>query len=136
MKDLVKKTGLESEFLIASAATSMEEIGNPVHKGTRSKLAEIGISTKGKYAVQLKRNDYDKYDYIIGMDEMNVKNIIRIFGHDPEYKVRKLLDYTNRSGSIADPWYTGDFESTYRDVLEGCQELLKYIQETEHMNVK
>ena len=116
MKDLVKKTGLESEFLIASAATS--------------------ISTKGKYAVQLKRNDYDKYDYIIGMDEMNVKNIIRILGHDPEYKVRKLLDYTNRSGSIADPWYTGDFESTYRDVLEGCQELLKYIQETEHMNVK
>lgn len=129
MKDLVKNAGLEKEFLIASSATSMEELGNPVHQGTRKKMEECGISTKGKYAVQLSRKDYDKYDYFIGMDQMNIKNIMRIFGEDPDKKVKRLLDYTLRTGDIADPWYTGDFEITYRDILEGCQALLKSVLE-------
>ena len=127
MKDMVQKEGLESEFYIASAATSTEEIGNPVHRGTRNKLAQYGISVAGKHAVQLKKEDYDKYDYILGMDEMNIRNMIRIFGADKENKVRKLLAYANNSGNIADPWYTGNFEETYQDVTEGCRVLLEYI---------
>ena len=114
MKDLVKKRGMERDFLIASSATSAEEIGNPVHPGTASRLAREGISTAGKYAVQLKRTDYDRYDYFLGMDQWNVRNMKRILGGDPENKVHLLLDFTGRPGEeIADPWYTGDFERTY-----------------------
>ena len=127
MKDMVKKAGLEREFVIASAATSTEEIGNPVHPGTRRKLREAGISCEGKTARQMKRCDYDRFDLLIGMDTWNIRNMVRISGGDPEGKIRMLLDFTQRPGDVADPWYTGDFEATCRDVLEGCECLLELI---------
>lgn len=127
MKEIVNKAGKSDEFYIASCATSTEEIGNPVHYGTRRKLAEVGISCDGKRAVQLKKADYDKYDYIIAMDEMNVRNIMRLIKSDPEGKVSLLLSHAGMSGSIADPWYTGNFDDTYRDVLLGCKALFNEI---------
>ena len=126
MKDLCKKEGIDA--FIASAATSTEEIGNPVHYGTRRKLSEYGISTEGKYAIQLTKSDYGKYDYIIGMDTANIRNILRIFGSDPDYKVHKLLSFAGEGGDIADPWYTGNFNETYDDVLRGCKALLEEIK--------
>ena len=129
MRDLVTKAGLGSQFHIASAATSTEEIGNPVHYGTRNKLREVGISTEGKYAVQMKRSDYKNYDYIIGMDSMNRRNILRMTGDDPEKKVYNLLEFAGESADIADPWYTGNFDRTYEDVLRGCKALLRHILE-------
>ena len=135
MKNLVKKAGMEHQAQISSSATSTEEIGNPVHRGTRERLAREGISTAGKFAVQLRRDDYQKYDYLIGMDRWNVQNMLRILGGDPRGKVRLLLDYSGRLGEdIADPWYTGNFEDTYRDVLEGCQGLLSHMRESGTMN--
>ena len=127
MKDIVKKAGRSDEFYIASCATSTEEIGNPVHHGTRRKLAEVGISCDGKRAVQLTKSDYNKYDYIIAMDEMNIRNIMRIIKSDPEGKVSLLLSHAGMSGSIAGPWYTGNFDDTYRDVLLGCKALFNEI---------
>ena len=125
MKDLVKKAGLTSQFQIASAATSREEIGNPVYPPARRKLAEHGISCAGKTARQLTRADYDAYDLLIGMDQANLRNMRRICGGDPEGKIHLLLEYADRSGQeVADPWYTGDFEATWQDVLAGCQGLL------------
>lgn len=128
MKDMIKKEGLSDKVYVASSATSREEIGNPVHYGTRNKLREHGISTDGKYAVQLTKNDYKEYDYILGMDSYNIRNILRITDGDPEGKVSKLLDLTSGK-DIADPWYTGNFDETYDDVVEGCEALLKKIQE-------
>lgn len=128
MKDMIKKEGLSDKVYVASSATSREEIGNPVHYGTRNKLREHGISTDGKYAVQLTKNDYKEYDYILGMDSYNIRNILRITDGDPEGKVSKLLDLTS-GRDIADPWYTGNFDETYDDVMEGCEALLKKIQE-------
>ena len=127
MKDLVKKAGLESQFQIVSAATSTEEIGNPVYPPARRKLAEHGICCAGKTARQLTRADYVQYDLLIGMDRANIRNMNRICGGDPEGKIKLLLDYTDRPGDVADPWYTGDFDATWRDVLEGCQKLLERI---------
>lgn len=127
MKDIVKKAGRSDEFYIASCATSTEEIGNPVHHGTRRKLAEVGISCDGKRAVQLTKSDYNKYDYIIAMDEMNIRNIMRIIKSDPDGKVSLLLSHAGMSGSIADPWYTDNFDDTYRDVLLGCKALFNEI---------
>ena len=118
LKDMVKKRGIEKEFFISSAATSTEEIGNSVHRGTREKLKQYGISTEGKYAVQLKRQDYQKYDYILAMDKANVKNIQRIVGEDSQNKVHLLLSYAEKNTDIADPWYTGDFDKTYDDIVE------------------
>ena len=129
-KDMVKKQGVASEFYIASAATSTEEIGNPVHPGTRNKLAQVGISVSGKYAVQMKKSDYQKYDYIIGMDRQNYRNMLRIVGKDEEQKISLLLDYTDHPRDVADPWYTGDFEKTYEDVTAGCEGLLAHIKST------
>lgn len=126
-KDMVKKQGKSDEFLIESAATSSEEEGNPVHYGTRKKLAEVGISTEGKYARKLKKSDYEKYDYIIGMEEYNIKEILKIVGKDEQNKIYKLLDFTNNPRDIADPWYTHNFDSTYNDICEGCTELLKKL---------
>lgn len=131
-KDLVKKKGLDDLFMIASSATSTEEIGNSVHHGTKNKLKEYGISTDGKRAVQLKKQDYEKYDYIIAMDGRNIINIKRIIGQDSKSIVYKLLDFTENTRDIADPWYTGDFDQTYSDVYEGCEALLNYI--LNHMN--
>ena len=127
MKDLVKKAGMEDVFHIASAATSTEEIGNPVYPPARRKLSEHGISCAGKTARQLRKADYGQYDYLVGMDSANYRNMQRICGGDPEGKISLLLDYTNHPGSVADPWYTGDFEATWRDVLDGCQGLLAEI---------
>lgn len=131
LKDLVKKKGIEDYFAIASSATSTEEIGNPVHKGTKNKLKEYGISTEGKRAIQLDIKDYQKYDYIIAMDHRNVTNIHRIIGQDPTGKVSRLLDFTKNPRDIADPWYTGDFDQTYDDIYEGCQALLAIIGDRE-----
>ncbi len=124
MKDLVKKAGLEAEFEIASAATSTEEIGNQVYPPARRKLAEHGISCAGKTARQVTDRDYDYYDYLIAMDHNNLRNLRRFVGEDPKGKVSLLLSHTGRPGDVADPWYTGDFEATWRDVLAGCQALL------------
>ena len=129
MKDLVKKAGLEKEFFIASAATSTEEIGNPVYPPARRRLAQAGISCDGKHAVQLTKKDYEKYDYIIGMEQVNIRNIMRIVGDDPQKKVYRLLDFTGQPGDIADPWYSGDFDTTYEQVLAGCEGLLKELRE-------
>ena len=128
LKDMVKRIGKEKNFLIASAATSSEEIGNPVHYGTRKKLLEYGISTDGKYAVKLKASDYDKYDYIIGMEKINIANILRITGEDKNKKVFRLLDFSKNPRDIADPWYTGNFHETYNDVKEGCESFLQYLK--------
>ena len=123
----VKELGLGEQFIIDSFATSTEEIGNPVHYGTKRKLAEVGISCDKKRAVQLTKSDYDRYDYIIAMDEMNIRNIMRIIRSDPENKVSLLLSHAGLGGSIADPWYTGNFDDTYRDVLLGCKALFNEI---------
>lgn len=127
MKDIVEKAGLQDEFHIESAATSTEEIGNEVYPPARRKLAEHGISCKGKTARQMRRADYERFDLLIGMDEWNIRNMNRICDGDPNGKIHKLLDYTTRKGDVADPWYTGDFDATWRDVTEGCQCLLKTL---------
>ena len=129
MKDLVRKAGLSDRFYIESAATSSEEIwggrGNPVYPPARAKLREHGIDPGGKRARRTTREDYGKYDLLIGMDRANVRNMERIYGGDPEGKIRLLLDYAGRTGQeVADPWYTDDFDATWKDVLEGCTALL------------
>ena len=124
-KDLVAKEGLADRFEIASAATSNEEYGNPVYPPAQRKLAEHGITCAGKTARQLKAADYDAYDLLVGMDASNLRNMQRICGGDPQCKLSLLLDYTSRPGSVADPWYTGDFEATWKDILEGCQRILE-----------
>ncbi len=129
MKDLVKKAGLEKDFQIASAATSTEEIGSPVYPPARRKLAEHGIQCDGHSARQLINRDYDKYDLLIGMDQANLHNMYRICGGDYAGKLHLLLDFTDLHGDVADPWYTGDFETTWRDVLEGCTGLLRTVRE-------
>ena len=127
MKELVKKAGLASQFQIESAATSRKEIGNPVYPPARRKLAEYGISCDGHAARQLTNADYEKYDLLIGMDSANLRNMQRIYSGDPDGKLHLLMDYTDRPGDVADPWYTGDFEATWQDVLAGCQRLLKEL---------
>lgn len=124
MKDLVSSAGLSDRFDIASAATSTEEIGNPVYPPARRKLAQYGISCDGKTARQLTKRDYSTYDLLIGMDSANMRNMHRMCGGDPEHKMHMLMDYTSRPGDVADPWYTGNFDATWRDVSEGCQALL------------
>ena len=130
MKDLVAKEGLADRFEIASAATSNEEYGNPVYPPAQRKLAEHGISCKGKTARQMTAADYDEYDLLVGMDTSNLRNMQRICGGDRLGKISLLLDYTARPGSVADPWYTGDFEATWRDVNEGCAGLLRHLKKT------
>ena len=130
MKYLIIQEGLSDEFYIDSAATSREEIGNGVHRGTRDKLNEVGIPCGNHRARQMTIRDYEEFDYIIGMDTWNIRNIMHIIGTDAKRKVSMLLDYTDRGGmDIADPWYTGNFDKTYEDVLEGCSGLLKFLRE-------
>lgn len=124
MKDLVEKEGLADQFYIRSAATSREELGNPVYPPARQKLAEHGISCAGKTARQLRADDYEGYDLLIGMDSANLRNMRRICGGDEEGKISLLLDHTSHPGDVADPWYTRDFDATWRDVEEGCRGLL------------
>ena len=128
MKDLVRKAGLEAGFHIESAATSTEEIGNPVYPPARRKLAEHGIGCAGKAARQLTEGDYARYDLLIGMDQANLRNMRRICGGDFDGKLHLLMEFAGSPGEVADPWYTGDFEATWRDVLEGCEGLLEYIR--------
>ena len=118
LRDLVNREGYGELFEIASAATSREEIGNPVYPPARRKLAEHGICPDGKYAVQLTRQDYEKYDSLLGMEQYNIRNMMRILGSDPNGKVHRLLDFSTRPRDIDDPWYTGDFETAYCDILE------------------
>lgn len=131
LKDMVKKAGRENEFVIASSATSTEEIwggvGNPVYPPARDELKKHGISCEGKRAVQVKKSDYENYDYLICMDENNMRNIRRIIGSDPEDKVVKLLSFTGENRNVADPWYSGDFETCYRDIYNGCKALLEKL---------
>ena len=127
LKDMVKKQGMGDFFQIASCATSTEEIGNGVHPGTKKKLAENGITVKGKTAVQIKKSDYDTYDYILAMDERNIVNMKRIIGDDKKNKVSRLLDFTSHPRDIADPWYTGNFDITYQDIVEGCEAFLQHV---------
>lgn len=128
MKDLVAKAGLEDKFYIESAATSREEIGNDTHYGTKQKLTEMGVPFARREARQMTKDDYKKFDYIIGMDDANIRNINRIAGGDPDGKISMLLDFAGKKASIADPWYTGNFDETWDDVLEGCQALLEHLQ--------
>ena len=130
LKDIVKKRGIAADFEIASAATSREEIGNSVHYGTRNKLAQLGISVAGKHAVQVTKRDYEYYDLLLVMDSNNIRNLRKVIGEDTQDKVHLLLDYTGRKGaSIADPWYTGDFEETYKLVTAGCRDWLQWIKD-------
>ena len=128
-KRLAEDAGLSSELRIDSAATSREEIGNPVYPQAKRKLAEHKISCEGHAARQMTKGDYDEYDLLIGMDGGNLRDMRRICGGDPDGKIYLLLDYTSRPGDVADPWYTGDFEATWRDVSEGCRGLLKELTE-------
>lgn len=134
MKDLVQKAGLADQFYIASAATSTEEIwngvGNPVYPPAKAELARHGIGCEGKWAVQLTRKDYEKFDYLIGMDSANIRNMHRMLGGDPEGKIFRLLSFAGFEEDISDPWYTGNFEVTYRDVDRGCHGLMEYLQTT------
>lgn len=129
MKYLVEQRGLTDQFHIASAATSTEEIGSRVHHGTAAILDRLGIDYSEKRARQMTKKDYQDYDMLIGMDEWNMRNMNRIAGGDPEGKLHLLLDFTDRPGDVADPWYTRNFEVTYRDVMDGCEGLLAYLEE-------
>lgn len=131
-RDIINKRGLSGFIDVSSAATSPEEIGNDIHRGTREKLKSLGIPFSRRAARQMTKSDYSRYDYIIGMEHSNIRDILRITGGDPDGKIHLLLDFTDRANkNIADPWYTGDFDKTYDDILEGCegllQKLLKHI---------
>ena len=128
LKDIIKKRGLEDKFIISSSATSTEEIGNPVHPGTRKKLSSFNINTSGKKAVQITKSDYEKYDYIFLMYNNNIRNIKRIIDSDPDNKICRFLDITNNPRDIADPWYTGNFDETYNDILEGCTAFIEKLE--------
>ena len=126
-EDMIRKEGLEDLFLVESASTSRDEIGNGPHRGTVEKLRREGVPMREHRAVQMVRDDYKKYDYIIGMDELNMRDMLRITGGDKQNKLSLLLDYSTHPRDIADPWYTGDFEVTYNDIVEGCKALLEYL---------
>ena len=139
-KDLIARRGVADQYVIASSATSTEEvwngIGNPVYPPAKAELAKHGLSCDGKRAVQLQKSDYDKYDLFIGMDSANIRNMQRIAGGDPEGKIYKLLSFATakngqagRAEDVADPWYTGDFDATYRDVVAGCEGLLTFLKD-------
>ncbi len=129
MKDMVRKAGLEDNIYIESAATSREEIGNDTHPGTKRKLTEAGVPFTKRRARQVTKADYDEFDYLVIMDQNNYRNLFRIIGDDPEEKVYKLLDFAGKDRDIADPWYTGNFDDTYDDVIEGCEALLEHLTE-------
>lgn len=135
MKDIVKKNDCADKFLICSSATSTEEISNDTHWGTKKILDEMGISYTKRQAVQLTKSDYEKYDFIIGMDSANMRNINRIIGYDKDNKIHKLLSFANIDRDVADPWYTRDFKTTYDDVLLGCTRLFDYIKRNGDINV-
>lgn len=124
---MVKQRHMDHLFEINSAATSREEIGNPPHHGTVNKLRQVGIPLIPHRAVQMTKADYEKYDYLIGMDDWNIRNMLRIAGSDPDHKIRKLLSFADSERDIADPWYTGNFDETYDDIIEGCEAFLRSL---------
>lgn len=126
-RHMLEERCLTEQFYIASSATSREEIGSPIHPGTKNKLGEAGIFCEGKKAVQLTKKDYDTYDYILCMESYNIKNALKIVGEDKKQKISRLLDFSNCPRDIADPWYTGNFDTTYQDILEGCEAFLEHI---------
>lgn len=128
-RDKVEKMGYGGQFHIASAATSTEELGNPPHHGTQKILSDLGISCYGKRARQITRKDYQEYDFLIGMDDRNLRNMERIFGGDPDHKIYKYLDFTEEPRGIADPWYTGNFKKTYEDIVVAGDALIQYLRE-------
>ncbi len=127
MKDMVRKAGLENDFLIESAATSREELGNDMHYGTRQKLREQGIPFERRAARQIRPDDYNKYDYLVAMDDVNIYFMNRCWAPDPDHKIKTLLSFAGKSRDIADPWYTGNFDQTYDDIMEGCTAFLKLL---------
>ena len=128
-KDMINKRGMADLFYIASAATSREEIGNDTHYGTKRKLDEVGVPYTRRGAVQMTKKDYETYDFLIGMDSANIRNMRRIAGSDPKCKIHRFLDFGTRPRDIADPWYTGNFDETYDDIVEGCEAFLSYLLE-------
>ena len=128
LQDMVNKKGVADKFYIDSAATSYEEIGNGVHPGTKNKLRSVGIPCGNHKARRMTKQDYDEFDYIIGMDTANIRNMNRIAGGDPEGKIYKLLQFAGMGRDIADPWYSGHFEETYQDVMLGCNAFLEYLK--------
>lgn len=138
LKDMVKKMGVEDQFEIASAATSAEEIwngvGNPVYPPAREELSKHGISCEGKRAIQLRKQDYEYYDYLIGMDTANIRNIERITGHKGK-KIHMLLEFAGRQDSVIDPWYSSRFDNTYRDVVIGCKAFLEHLKKAEELRL-
>lgn len=127
MKDMVSKLGREADFYIESAATSREEIGNDIHRGTKEKLREVGVPFTRHAARQVTKADYDRFDYLIVMDQENIRGMNRIIGSDPENKIYKLLEFAGKDRDIADPWYTGNFDDTYDDIMEGLAGLLSHL---------
>lgn len=127
LKDMVKKRNIENNFYIESRATSSEEIGNPIYYKAQKKLEEYNIKPIGKTAKKLKREDYNNFDYIIGMEYSNIYNILKIIENDPENKVYRLLDFSNKPRDISDPWYTDDFDKAYSDIKEGLEAFLRYL---------
>ncbi len=132
MKDIVNRNHRNDDFYIESAATSSEEIwngvGNPVYPAAKKKLAEHGISCDGKHARQIQSSDYDKYDFIIGMDDRNIQNMLPVFQYDPQRKIHELLEYTGSTKSISDPWYSGNFDTVYQEINQGCIALFEYLK--------
>lgn len=127
-QDLIQKKGLDNKYCLDSAATSTEELGSGVHQGTREKLRKAGIDCQGHRARQMTAHDYEVNDYLIGMDDWNIRNMNRIAGGDPDHKIHKLLEFTGSSRDVADPWYTGDFDATWEDITAGCNALLEQIE--------
>ena len=127
MKDLVRRAGLENEIFVASAACRRDEIGADTYLGTREKLDEMGVPYEKRRAVQITRDDYESYDYIVAMDMENMRDLDRLSGGDPQKKLHRLMEFAGENRDVADPWYTGDFDTTYMDVLKGCKALLKSL---------
>ncbi|MBN7773478.1 low molecular weight protein-tyrosine-phosphatase [Clostridium aminobutyricum] len=128
LKHMVRKRGISEEFEIASAATSREEIGNDIHRGTKTKLTEIGIPYSDRKAAQVTKRDYEDYEYLLCMDSNNLRNLARIVGEDANQKIFRLLDFSSDPRDIADPWYTGNFDETYNDIMEGCEAFLSHLE--------
>ena len=127
MKDLVRKAGREGHFIITSKAARRDELGHDTHYGTKAKLRQMGVPFEKRKAILLSASDYDAYDYLIAMDWENVSDMLRLFGGDPKKKIYKLLDFAGENREVADPWYTGNFDETYTDVLRGCTGLLERV---------
>ncbi len=127
MKDLVRRAGLENKIFVASAACRRDEIGSDTYLGTREKLDEMGVPYQKRRAVQITRDDYESYDYIVAMDMENMRDLDRLSGGDPQKKLHRLMEFSGEDRDVADPWYTGDFDTTYMDVLKGCKALLKSL---------